>query len=163
MSLCYSKIMSFITTPSLEKKVIRLSLISFWSFFWLFNVIDKFIGGSTFLWAGKDRYAQFIEHFSSIGIKDPAVASGFLIFVTITQIVALILMVSALIHLIRKDESKTRQSFFWGIIVSLFIFTFFSIGDQIFGDRVELLEHTIFWMVLIVSWITYTYFSPNSK
>jgi hypothetical protein len=31
----------------------------------------------------------------------------------------------------------------------------FSIGDQIFGDRFTLLEHGVFWIILIVSWVAY--------
>ena len=37
------------------------------------------------------------------------------------------------------------------------IFSFFAIGDQVFGDRGELLEHTIYWMALIVSWGAYKF------
>jgi hypothetical protein len=43
---------------SFERIVLRLGVLIFWTLFWLLNVIDKFIGGSTFLFVGKDRFAQ---------------------------------------------------------------------------------------------------------
>ena len=48
---------------STESYVIKLGTVTFWFLFWLFNVIDKFVGGSTFLWVGKDRLVQFQELF----------------------------------------------------------------------------------------------------
>ena len=155
--------MNFLTTNDLESKVIRFGVVSFWALFWLFNVIDKFIGSSTFLWVGKDRLAQFVKYFSSIGIDNPTVATSFLIFVTIIQIVALIFVVTALWYLIRKNEQKAHSFFFWGTFVGLFIFSFFAIGDQIFGDRMELWEHTTFWMALIISWGAYVYFPKGER
>ncbi len=146
-----------------EGKMIRFGIVIFWTLFWLLNVIDKFIAGPTFLWVGKDRFVQFINYFSSIGIEDPNITFSFLIFVTIAEIIAFIFATMALWHLSRRNEKKAHKLFFWGIIVSLFIFTFFSIGDQIFGDRAELLEHTIFWTSLIVSWGAYVYFSKDRK
>lgn len=143
---------------NIESKVIRFGIVIFWALFWLFNVIDKFIGGSTFLWVGKDRYSQFVNYFSSIGIENPIFASSFLVFVTITQIIALILIATTFFYLIRRNEQKARHFFFWGTFVGLFIFSFFSIGDQIFGYRMELWEHTTFWMALIISWGAYVYF-----
>ena len=125
--------------------------------FWLFNVIDKFIGGPTFLWVGKDRLAQLVQYFASIGIENPNVALAFLIFVTIAQIIALSLMALTLWHLTFGTDSRAGHFFFWGTVAGLFMFTFFSIGDQIFGDRAELLEHTTFWMAVLVSWGAYTY------
>ena len=34
-------------------------------------------------------------------------------------------------------------------------FTFFSLGDHLFGDRFELLEHTLFWFVALASWVAF--------
>lgn len=33
----------------------------------------------------------------------------------------------------------------------------FALGDQVFGERSELLEHTIFWAALFISWRVYTH------
>lgn len=62
-----------------ENHIIHLGIVVFWLLFWLFNVIDKVIGGTTFLWVGKDRYVQFIKYFSSIGIDNTAVAGTVLL------------------------------------------------------------------------------------
>jgi len=147
----------------LESKVIQFGIIIFWFLFWLFNVIDKFIGDSTFFWVGKDRLAQFIKYFSSIGIENPSVAFAFLVFVSIAEIIALVLVAGALWQLTRGNEQKTHQFFFWGIFFGLVIFSFFAIGDQIFGDRHELLEHTTYWVALIVSWGAYKYFPKSDN
>lgn len=142
-----------------EQMILRISIALFWWLFWLLNVVDKFIGGSTFLWVGKDRAAQFLKYFSSIGIEHPLVAHGVLMFVTILQITALLFMTAALWHLVFGGGRKIAQAhsmFFLGIIFSLLIFTFFAAGDQVFGDRVELLEHSIYWGVLLISWFGFS-------
>ena len=52
-------------------QLIRYSILVYWSLFWLLNIIDKMIGGSLFLWVGRDRFAQFQKFFrlSGIGIS----------------------------------------------------------------------------------------------
>ena len=147
----------------LESKTIQFGIIIFWLLFWLLNVIDKFIGSSTFLWVGKDRLTQFVKYFSSVGIDNPNVAFTFLIFVSIAEIIALVLIAGALWQLMLGNEQKAHQFFFWGTFAGLAMFSFFAIGDQIFGERHELLEHTTYWMALIVSWGAYKYFpKPNN-
>lgn len=148
---------------NIESKVIRFGVVIFWALFWLFNVIDKFISSSTFLWVGKDRLAQFVKYFSSIGIENQSVAFGFLTLVTIAEIVAFILLVVALWHLIWANSQKAHSFFFWGTFAGLAIFGLFSIGDQIFGDRHELLEHTTYWVALIISWGAYVYFPKGER
>ncbi|MEK7510523.1 MAG: hypothetical protein AAB567_03165 [Patescibacteria group bacterium] len=143
---------------NIESYTVRFGVVIFWTLFWLFNVIDKFIGGSIFLWVGKDRLAQFVKYFSSIGIENQSVAFWFLTFVTIAEMIALVLLIIALWYLIRADSKKAYTFFFWGTFAGLAIFSFFAIGDQIFGDRHELLEHTTYWVSLIISWGAYVYF-----
>lgn len=150
------------SNAKIEDRVIQFGIVVFWALFWLFNVIDKFIGEPIFLWVGKNRFVQFENYFSSIGIESSIAVSGFLIFVTIAEIIALVLVGAALWHLIRKNEQKAHSFFFWGTFAGLAIFSFFAIGDQIFGDRVELWEHATFWMALIVSWGAYVYF-PKAR
>jgi hypothetical protein len=147
-----------LSNSSYEGKLIRFGTVIFWVLFWFFNVIDKFINEPIFLFAGKDRISQFQDYFSSIGIEDPSISFGFLIFVTLAEIIALILVALAFLSLVTNRKQKAHSFFFWGTFTGLAIFSFFTIGDQIFGDRSELLEHTIFWVALIVSWGAYTYF-----
>lgn len=146
-----------------EGRIIRLGVVFFWTVFWLLNVIDKLISKSTFLWVGKDRLTQFIKYFASIGIENENVALAFLVFVTLAQITALYFLASSLWYSVKKREQKAYDFFFWGTLMGLAIFSFFSIGDQIFGDRAELLEHTLFWIAIIISWGAYKYFPQKAS
>ena len=49
-----------------------------------------------------------------------------------------------------------RTWFFVGVLLTMATFTFFSLGDHLFGDRFELLEHTLFWFISLVSWVAFT-------
>ncbi len=146
----------------LEGRIIQLGITGFWMLFWLFNVIDKFITDPTFLWAGKDRMGQFLEYFGSIGVSNPSIAFWTLIAVTMIELLAFILLLLAFIYFVKSKEKKAHIYFFWGTLTGLVLFSLFTIGDQIFGDRFELLEHTIYWIALIVSWGAYLRF-PKEK
>ena len=138
-------------------RLIRLAIVGFWLLFWLFNVIDKIISEPMFLWAGKDRVTQFIEYFSSIGIENINIVLGSLVFISIFESAAFLFLAGSLWRLLRNNEKEARAWFFWGTLVGLATFTFFAIGDQVFGERGELLEHTIFWAALLISWRAYTF------
>jgi hypothetical protein len=113
-------------------------------------------------WQGS-ACAQFVQYLSSIGIENQGVAWGFLILVTLGEAIAFLLMVISLKHLFSGDEKKAHDFFFWGTFSGLAIFSLFAIGDQVFGDRHELLEHTTYWIAIIVSWGAYTYFPKKLK
>ena len=53
---------------------IRLGILAYWTLFWLFNVVDKIVGGAHFLWVGRDRFAQFQKYFASAGLPAPWIA-----------------------------------------------------------------------------------------
>ena len=139
-----------------ENRIIRGGIIVFWCLFWLFNVIDKVIGQNIFLWVGKDRLTQFVAHFASIGIENVLVAKLTLIFVSAVEFIAFFFLALALWEFIKKREERTRFYLFWGILTSLFIMSLFAIGDQIFGERAELLEHATYWIAFVLSWFVYT-------
>lgn len=141
----------------LEGRLLRFAIVGFWLLFWLLNVIDKFISKPMFLWAGKDRMAQLVEYFSSIGIENINIALVFLVLISIAEITALFFVALSLWSLLRKNKKGARIWFFWGTLTGLAIFTFFAVGDQVFGEREELLEHTIFWVALFISWRAYTH------
>jgi len=139
-----------------EKALIRFSIVLFWSLFWLFNFIDKVIPGAEGFWVGKDRFVQFTGYFASIGVENPTLVGWVLGVVSVLELLAFVFMTFALVAVITKKKKWAHSFTFWGVIISLAIFTFFGIGDQIFGDRTELLEHSIYWMALIISWFMYT-------
>lgn len=146
---------------SLEKRVLQYAITLFWMFYWLLNVIDKFIADPRFLWVGKDRMLQFINYFGTIGIANPSVALIVLVFVTLLEIVAFALITLSLVNLVRKKMDTAYKLYFWGTITGMGIFTIFSIGDQVFGDRAELWEHTTFWIAILVSFAFYRYYQAR--
>lgn len=137
------------------KELIRYLILIYWSLFWLLNSLDKIIGGSHFLFVGKDRFAVIERLFDSLGFGNPIIANVALIIASGLEIFAFVFFFGALFHNIKKNIDSTRSWFFVGIILTLVIFTYFSIGDQIFGDHKELLEHGLYWFIALLSWIIF--------
>ncbi len=136
---------------------IRGSILIYWSIFWLFNIADKIIGGSHFLWVGRDRFAQFQKFFASAGLEAPIVADVALIIAAALEVFAFVFFSGALIHFFRRRQSEARTWFLLGTCFTLITFTIFSFGDHLFGDRFELLEHTLFWFMTLASWVIFTH------
>jgi len=137
------------------KELIKYLLLIYCLLFWLLNILDKVIGGSHFLFVGKDRFATFERFFDSLGLGNPVIANVALIITAGLEIFAFVFFSGALYHFIKKNIDSTRSWFFIGIVLTLVIFTYFSIGDQIFGDHSELLEHGIYWFITLLSWIIF--------
>ena len=138
-----------------QERLVRGVILVFWTCFWLFNVVDKAIGGSTFLWVGRDRFAQFQKYFASAGLESPLIADAALYVAAALEVFALVFFAGALWNFVARRVNEERSWCFIGIVITLVTFTFFSIGDHLFGDRFELLEHTLFWFVTLASWGVY--------
>ena len=138
-----------------QERLVRGVILVFWTCFWLFNVVDKAIGGSTFLWVGRDRFAQFQKYFASAGLESPLIADAALYVAAALEVFALVFFAGALWNFVARRVNEARSWCFIGIVITLVTFTFFSIGDHLFGDRFELLEHTLFWFVTLASWGVY--------
>ena len=136
-------------------QLIRYAILVYWSIFWLFNIVDKLIGGSHFLWVGRDRFAQFQKFFASAGIDAPIIADIALIVAAALEVFAFVFFTGALIHYFKNRFDDARSWFLAGICFTLITFTIFSIGDHVFGDRFELLEHTLFWFLTLFSWVVF--------
>ena len=136
-------------------QLIRYAILVYWSIFWLFNIVDKLIGGSHFLWVGRDRFAQFQRFFASAGIDSPFIADFALVVASGLEIFAFVFFTGALIHYFKNRFDAARSWFLAGICFTLITFTIFSIGDHVFGDRFELLEHTLFWFLTLFSWVVF--------
>lgn len=149
--------------PWSEHRMIRTVIALFWMFFWLLNVIDKFVSEPTFLWVGKDRAQQFADYFASVGVTNLGVVFVFLLVVTLLELVAFVLAAVSLTDLIRKDSESARSHFLATTLLGLLIFLFFTIGDQAFGDRFELMEHTIYFTAILVSWAAFAYLPEKKK
>lgn len=140
-----------------QERLVRGVILVFWTCFWLFNVVDKAIGGSTFLWVGRDRFAQFQKYFASAGLESPLIADAALYIAAALEVFALVFFAGALWNFVARRVNEARSWCFIGIVITLVTFTFFSIGDHLFGDRFELLEHTLFWFVTLASWGVYVW------
>ena len=147
------------TTPLKSRstqQLLRYAILLYWSIFWLFNLIDKAIGGAHFLWVGRDRFAQFQKYFASVGLDSPHVANGALAVAAALEAFAFVFFSGALLHELRGRTDSSHRLALIGTLFTLGTFTFFSIGDHWFGDRFELLEHTLFWFVSLASWVVFT-------
>ena len=154
---------SYINKKIATNQLIRYSILFYWSIFWLFNIIDKIIGGSLFLWVGRDRFAQFQKFFASAGLESPWIANFALIIAAGLEVFAFVFFTGALLYFLKKKIETSRVWFFIGIVLTLITFTIFSIGDHIFGDRFELLEHTLFWFLTLFSWVAFIRLENHSE
>ena len=154
---------SYINKKIPTNQLIRYSILFYWSIFWLFNIIDKIIGGSLFLWVGRDRFAQFQKFFASAGLESPWIANFALIIAAGLEVFAFVFFTGALLYFLKKKIETSRAWFFIGIVLTLITFTIFSIGDHIFGDRFELLEHTLFWFLTLFSWVAFIRLENHSE
>lgn len=142
-------------TKIIGKDLIRYFILIYWTLFWLFNIVDKVIGGAHFLFVGKDRFAQIQRFFDSLGLGDPIIANIALIITAGLETFAFVFFCGALYHFAKKNIDAARSWFFVGIALTLITYTYFSVGDQIFGDHFELLEHGLFWFIGLLSWIIF--------
>lgn len=132
-------------------------IVIHWVFFYATAVVDKIVPDVYPLWVGADFYMLFIKLFASVGLTDPVIATMALAVISCLEIVAFVCFLFCLFNVYRGKAQFAEQWFYRGISFSVLIFSLFSIGDQVFGDRFTLLEHTIFWIILVVSWIAYKY------
>jgi len=144
-----------ITNKIIGKDLIRYFILIYWILFWLLNVVDKVIGGAHFLFVGKDRFAQVQRFFDSLGLGDPIIANIALIITVGLETFALVFFCGALYHFAKKNIDATCSWFFIGIALTLITFTYFSVGDQVFGEHFELLEHGLCWFIGLLSWIIF--------
>ena len=144
-----------------EKNILRFSIFFYWTFFWGLSVLDKIIPDVHHLWVGKDFFALFVKFFGSLGLKDPIFATIALAFVSSLEGLNFVFYLLASINFLKRNESQSQKWFFRGIFTSITLFSLFSIADQVFGDRFQLLEHGLFWLILIASWVLFKYISSS--
>lgn len=146
-----------------EKKIIQYFVLIYWASFGALTVIDKIIPDVYPYWVGADFYTLFIKLFASLGFTDPIFATIALAFVSTIEALAFVCYLFALFNLFKGKDKISEQWFYRGITFSVLLFSFFSIGDQVFGDRFTLLEHGVFWVILIVSWAIFKYNSLTDE
>ncbi|MBK8699298.1 MAG: hypothetical protein IPN29_07020 [Saprospiraceae bacterium] len=146
-----------------EKKLIQYLILIHWTLFSVTTVIDKIVPDVYPLWVGADFYTLFIKLFASLGLTDPIFATMALAVISFLEIIAFTCFTFSLWNLFNNKDNYAEQWFYRGISFSVLTFSLFSIGDQVFGDRFTLLEHTIFWIILIFSWVIFKFNSLTDE
>ncbi len=146
-----------------ERKLFQYFILTHWLFFAGTTVLDKLIPDVYPLWVGADFYTLFVKLFASLGITNPIFSTVALSAITIIEVASFVCFLLSLTLLIKSKKKSAEQWFSRGILLSLILFSLFSIGDQIFGDRFTLLEHGIFWCILLVSWLVFLYFGNTDN
>ncbi|GAB4456218.1 MAG: hypothetical protein OHK0036_20000 [Bacteroidia bacterium] len=146
-----------------EKKILQLLILIYWNLFYTTTVIDKIIPDVYPLWVGTDFYTLFIKFFASLGIKNPLFATIALCGVSLIEISAFVCFWFSLLTFWKDKIKISEQWFNRCILLSVLLFIIFSIGDQIFGDRFNLLEHGIFFIILVASWNVFRYLSQTEE
>jgi hypothetical protein len=144
-----------------ENNIIRLAVLIFWTFFWGLSVVDKIIPDVHYLWVGKDFYALFIKFFASLGLNNPIFATLALAGISAIEVLNLVFYLLSLGNFFKRNYELSEKWFFRAVLASMTLFSLFSIGDQVFGDRFQLLEHGLFWLVLIVSWVVFKFIAND--
>jgi len=139
-----------------EEHWIRVGATLFWALFWMLNAIDKVASRSAY-WAGKVRAEKMLAYFSSINLGEPWIANASLALAGILEFVAGALFFISLVLFFMHKKFLAHRFFFWGTATGIVIFSGFIIFDVIFGDRAELLEHSIYWLIVMMSWVVYNY------
>ena len=96
-------------------------------------------------------------------LESPWIANFALIIAAGLEVFAFVFFTGALLYYLKKKIETSRAWFFIGIVLTLITFTIFSIGDHIFGDRFELLEHTLFWFLTLFSWVAFIRLENHSE
>jgi hypothetical protein len=146
-----------------EKTIIRFSVLLFWTFFLGLSVLDKIIPDVHHLWVGKDFFALFIKFFGSLGLKEPIFATVALALISGLEVINFVFYLISFMNFAKGNAEQSEKWFFRAIFSSITLFGLFSIGDQVFGDRFQLLEHGLFWLILIASWALFKFITPSEN
>ncbi|MCT4657348.1 MAG: hypothetical protein N4A65_16265 [Cohaesibacter sp.] len=133
-----------------------LLIMGYWFMFWTLNGLDKYLNRTDlglFSWYGNDRDEKFAMYFDRLGLGEGAV-NPVLMFAGVWELVAAALCVVAMIAIaknapIAEKMEKSQQA----IVFTFITFIGFCIFDVVVGDRAELLEHSTYIGVAIVSYI----------
>jgi hypothetical protein len=133
----------------------RNILAAFWSAFWLLNGLDKFFNHEFFF--GVTRDEKFIGYFARLNLSPELALTSLYIF----AVVEVILGLAFLSILLNKNIPQViNRLTFKG---SMLLFFAFSIGDILFGDRMELWEHGTFMIMTIISFEFYLFAVRSSE
>ena len=146
-----------------EKATVRYLILIYWTFFAALTVIDKFIPDVYPFWVGADFYTLFIKLFASLQLTNPLFATIALAIISAMEIFVFVCFGFSVYNQYTGKYKNSEQWFYRGVSLSVVLFSLFSIGDQVFGDRNNLLEHGIFWIILMASWVAFKYSSLDQE
>ncbi len=133
-------------------------LYLFWTLFWTLNGLNKFFkpkvvqtptGPAEFGWYGLNREAKFIAYFEKLYLPKWMALSFLYTFGVLETIVGL----TFLLALLWRGMPRVYRRLVFK--ASMLIFTVFSVGDILFGDRQELWEHGTFMVLTLVTYQMY--------
>lgn len=136
------------------RQPITAVVIVFWFFFWLLNGLDKFFARQDIWlihWWGNHRVEKFTMYFDRLAL-DPAFVQATLIFAGLVEFAAAGIFVWAGMRLLQGKPGVAYRTDL-AIAVSITVFLGFTIFDVVVGDRAELLEHSTYIGVLLVSFL----------
>ncbi|MEJ8475865.1 hypothetical protein [Roseibium algae] len=139
------------------KRPISLIIVCFWFCFWLLNALDKVLARQdigSFHWWGNHRIEKFSMYFERLSI-DIAHVFPTLVFAGLVELAVALPFFFAAIKLAQGKQGAARLAD-KAIGLSLLVFIGFTVFDIIVGDRAELLEHSTYIGVLLVSFLAVT-------
>lgn len=139
---------------ALWRRPITLTICGYWMFFWLLNGLDKFLARTDlglFHWWGNDRIEKFGMYFERLALPEQMVWPT-LVFAGIVELALAGLFVQALRQLFKQLPGAVRLADV-AVALSILCFLGFAIFDVIVGDRAELLEHSTYVGVLLISYL----------
>lgn len=136
------------------RQPITAVVITFWFFFWLLNALDKFFARQDLgfvRWWGNHRVEKFTMYFEKL-VWSPEYIQATLIFAGIVEFAAAGFFVVAGLRLIKGQPGVAYRTDL-AITASIVVFLGFIVFDVVVGDRAELLEHSTYIGVLLVSFL----------
>ncbi len=136
------------------RQPITAVVIVFWFFFWVLNGLDKFFArkdNGLVRWWGNHRVEKFTMYFDQLAL-DPALVKATLVFAGLVEFAAAAAFVWAGLRLVQGKPGVAYRTDL-AITASIAVFLGFTIFDVIVGDRAELLEHSTYIGVLLVSFL----------
>lgn len=140
-----------------QKNHLSSLLIFYWLMFWLMNGLDKFYNRqsfSLFTWYGNDRNPKFTMYFDRIALSEEWVNPVLYLVGVLEIAIAIFLAISLWFYKTNfsKDKKLDKKWFKIGMLWGGATFVGFTIIDVILGDRLELLEHSTYLILICVTY-----------
>ena len=133
-------------------------IVLYWFGFWLVNGLDKMFHNTNlgvFHWFGKDRELQVTAYFSSLNMPEDMVAPALHVIGVWEIYLSLVFLCAGVCIILssRHVQPLIRVGFF----LAAFTFIGFTVFDVMTGDRFEVLEHGVYFGLVVLSWFVFNY------